>query len=83
MSKHTVRWQGYDSLTDLDTARALFEKRYGHAPVEVFRQGCGSVLAGPIGEKPPSLTGTKPRATTPATARQLLLDLAVGDEVYL
>ena len=43
------QWQAYSLDTDPNEARALFEKRYGHPPVEV--RDAGPIrLVGPIGE---------------------------------
>ena len=44
-----ARYQGYDLLTGLEQAAALFREKYGYAPAEVVKTG-GAVKVGPIVE---------------------------------
>ena len=46
------QWQAYTMDTSPDQVRTLFERKYGHPPVEV--RDAGPIrLAGPIGEHEP------------------------------
>ena len=46
-SRPEVLWLGFTPDIEFDTAARIFEKRYGHKPRVLVRDG-GSVKAGPI-----------------------------------